>query len=142
LFKWNSKNIREGSNVLTKSNSFNTNLLIRFENNWNNSNLNYILWMTWWIQYTLYGLDWSKTIKKEINWSSNIKIKYWWLYVGWNYSNSVRWLYEINRKNGCRSSITTVHNLKIKTYNKIVQNSSKLIRWIKVNKKNSLFDIS
>ena len=108
--------------------------VIRIENNdWIISNCK--LWWTWWIIYTLNWEDWEKTIKKKVSWSSNLEIKYWWVYIEWLFSSKVKWLYELLRKSSgnntmAKSSAKSINTLKTKTYNNIIKNVTISVRWV------------
>ena len=94
-----------------------------------------ILWGVGFIKYKLYGIDGEKTIVDKIKWNSNIDLKFWWVYVIWAFSNSVKWLYEILRKSSnnskmAASDVKQINELKIKAYNNVIKNVTKLTNGI------------
>ena len=109
-------------------------LSIRLENIWWTKNSDYTLCGSGWLEYEIDWLWWKETIRKKINWDSNLKVKYRWVYVNWQYSNSSKWLYELlrssfNNSNMVQSS-TTISRFKTELFNKIVKNVTESVRWI------------
>ena len=97
----------------------------------------YLAW-SWYITYDLLGPDGVKTIKDKINWHSTLKLKYWGVYVVWLFTNSVKWLYEVLRNSSnnswmSNSSEKQINELKLKTYNRIIRNVTKIVSSISKN---------
>ncbi len=116
----------------------------RIEYSGNNNSFDSKIQIKWKVllDYVLDWSDWDKSVKTFYDVNSNLNINYWWVYIEWLASNAVKWLYEILRKDkNYQASTSSASDLKIKTYNKIVQNSNKLIRWVEKNKEISLTDI-
>ncbi len=125
-FEWN-KYFASGDNA-------DVDLSLRVENVKSVRKTDYYLCGTWWIEYQISWLNGDKIVKKKITWKSNLSIKYWWVYIKGQYSNSSKWLYELLRSSSNNSNMvqssTTISRFKTKLFNKIVKNVTESVRWV------------
>ena len=110
-------------------------LKIRLERIWWNANTNIKLCSTGFVSYGLSYEDDYRTVIKKVNWISNVKVKYWWVFVEWLVSNTVKWLYEILRKSENNNLMSKwvqkqINETKIKVYTSIIRKVNKTVRWV------------